>query len=205
MPGRPLTRQLDELHAHAPNDWDPPTDRRDTPETYRPELIAELITLARNGWTPAEIANHWAVAVEELLTWRDAHPAFEAALARARDAAQAWWETKARVAMATRDNKFPAGAWAMVMRARFAEYREKVEVQHTIDITKRLVILDLREGQRAGPLSEQSVEGAKPLIEHGPARLVASQTGESGTQLDLTGSRDGQAAGSDVDGSGPGE
>jgi hypothetical protein len=67
--------------------------------------------------------------------------------------------------MATKDNKFPAGAWAMVMRGRFPEYREKLEVQHNIDVTNRLVVI-----QRRAPLSP-----GEDVIE-GEARLTAVGT-----------------------------
>jgi len=171
--GRKHNRALEAAREDGGERWQPETERRTEPETYRPELCDEVVELGALGMTPQEIAHHWAQSVEVLREWGEAHKAFDAALARARSAAQAWWETQARKAVATRDNKFPAGAWAQVMRARFAEYRERVEVNHNIDITKRLVIVDL-----TGLPSEQVARGANALQSQQTVRLAQGHTVE---------------------------
>jgi hypothetical protein len=95
--------------------------------------------------------------------------------------------------MAYQDNKFPAGAWSQAMSAMFPGYDKKDRVGITFDITRNLIMMDLRTAE---PLSEQTVGDPNPLIEHGPARLVASQTGESGLDLDLSAPAAAQANGS---------
>jgi hypothetical protein len=151
-----------------------PSERRTSPvDAYTPDLIDEALDLANCGLSEVEIAAHWAIDIDTLRQWEEAHTDFEAALSRARSAAEAWWEEKARRALELRDNRFPAGAWAMVMKARFPNYRERVEVNHRIDITKRLVLVDLRT---PGLLGEQGVDGASPLIESEVVRLDAGLT-----------------------------
>lgn len=203
MAGRRAFKEERERHLEAigQKPLPLPSERRQRPISFTDDLPDEAADLGASGLSDTEIAAHWAIDMQTLNAWREAHPALDEAMSRARTAAEAWWEEKARRALELRDNRFPAGAWAMVMKARFPNYRERVEISGSIDVTRRLVILDLR----AGPLSEQSLEGAKPLIEHGPARLVASQTGESGTQLDLSTSPTDQADGCSEGGSGQDE
>jgi hypothetical protein len=165
MPGQSHNKAHQIIADRLEQSITPPTARRSEPILYSEGLLVEIIDLARMGFTPAEIADHWSVPVERLMDWARDIPAFAEAIARARTSCQAWWERAARVAMATKDNKFPAGAWAMVMRGRFPEYREKLEVQHNIDVTNRLVVI-----QRRAPLSP-----GEDVIE-GEARLTAVGT-----------------------------
>ncbi|MHB8284810.1 MAG: hypothetical protein ACYDD1_09065 [Caulobacteraceae bacterium] len=105
------------------------------------------------------------MAVGTLSEWCQAHPSFRAALARADTQSLAWWEERARVALETGDNKFAAGAWAQVMRARWPSYRDKLEVRQTIDITSRLVMVDLRSPELATAAHQASTVDQAPALE----------------------------------------
>lgn len=154
-----------------------PSERRSRPATYEPDLCDEAVDLAASaGLSTTEIAAHWAISHETLMEWANTHPELADALSRARTAAEAWWEEKARRALELRDNRFPAGAWAMVMKARFPGYADRVEVSHKIDVTSKLVLIDLRA---AGLPGEQMVPGANPLIEGQVVGLAGSLTGDS--------------------------
>lgn len=149
-----------------------PTDPRTDPVGYTDDLPAECVLLGAQGLSEAQIAAHWAVDVEAVREWGKAHPALKAALSRARTASLAWWEEKARRAIVTGDNRFPAGAWAQVMRARFADYADHQTISVQLDLGK-LVRIDLTP---PGLPSQQTVAEPNALIEHGPARLVEGLT-----------------------------
>lgn len=166
MAGQPLKRAHELIADQLLEDITPPTARRSEPESYSEDLIGEMIEMARRGFTPAEIADHWAISLKTLQTWVRDYPAFGEAMERARTSAQAWWEGAARKAMATKDNRFPAGAWAMVMRGRYPEYREKVEVNAHVDLGALVVIqrpLPAEAGRREPlQLGESATELAHP-------------------------------------------
>ena len=148
-----------------------PSERRSEPIPYTPDLDAEALDLAACGLSETEIAAHWAIDAQTMSAWREGHPSFGATMSRARVAAEAWWEEKARRALELRDNRFPAGAWAMVMKARFSSYREQATVNFNIDLG-RLVMLDLRPELP----SEQGADGPSPLIEGQTVGLGGSRT-----------------------------
>lgn len=130
-----------------------PTDPRVDPAAYDNTIPTECLALAACGLSDVEIAAHLAISIERLEEWAEAHPALADVLSRARTAAEAWWEEKARRAVITGDNRFPAATWVAIMRARFARYRERVEINHRIDL-RQLVMVDLRD---PGLLGEQGV------------------------------------------------
>lgn len=149
-----------------------PTEARSDPIPYSDDLPDEAVQLGCQGLSEAQIAAHWAIDLETLNEWREGHQPLKAALSRARTAALAWWEERARRAIVTGDNRFPAGAWAQVVKARFSDYADKPGVSITVDLG-RLVIIDKRE---PGLPDRQMVGSANLLIEHGPARLAEGLT-----------------------------
>lgn len=161
---------------------DLPTEPRTEPASYDDHIPAEVIALGAQGLSEAQIAAHLAIDVEQLREWGNAHVALKAALSRARTAMRAWWEEKARRAIVTGDNRFPAGAWSQVMRARFSEYDDKQGVSITLDLSSLVVVT--RPATPDLP-SQQMVSDAKPLIEGVAVRLPASPTAsdDPGTQL----------------------
>jgi hypothetical protein len=153
-----------------------PSPRREQPIPYSDDLPDEAVDLGACGLSDMEIAAHWSIDFETLKGWAEAHNALKDALSRARTAAQGWWEEKARRALELRDNRFPAGAWAMVVKARFGEYRDRVEINGSIDLVHKLVRIEVARPELLG---EQMSADAKPLIEGESVRLPASQTVES--------------------------
>jgi len=156
-----------------------PTDRRTEPAEYTDDLPAEVIALGTNGLTDTQIADHLALSADALASMAKAHSPLADALSRARTAAQAWWEEQARRALITENNRFPAGAWAQVMKARFGGYDDRPTV--TIDLGSLVVI---QRGQPE-PLGERAAHGAKPLIDGHAVRLGDSLTGEGTGQSNL--------------------
>lgn len=154
MPGSPIRRArreaarlaaLENPEALKPDAF--PSKQRQTPEAYGSHLDAEIVELGRTGISLAEIASHWAVSSATLEKWAADNESFREALAVARTASQAWWEGKAHEAMLLDNNRFPAAAWAQIMRARFPEYREKDGQNRGAsgDLLARLVIVDLTD------------------------------------------------------------
>lgn len=153
-----------------------PSPRRTAPIEYTDDLPDEAVELGAQGLSDTEIAAHWSIDTDTLREWANGHGELKGALSRARASAEAWWEEKARRALELRDNRFPAGAWAMVMKARFPNYRERLEVNGGIDVTHRLVLVDARG---PGLVDNQTVTGAKPLKRNKVTQPAASLTGKN--------------------------
>jgi hypothetical protein len=153
-----------------------PTEPRLEAIAYSDDLPAEAEALGRHGLSEVETASHWGISASTLGEWADGHVELAQALMRARTHEEAWWEEQIRRAIVLNNNRFPAGAWAIVMRSRFNRYRERVDHTLTVDFTKRLVLVDARSADLP---SQQTVEGAKPLTSQDSTRLAASQTGGS--------------------------
>ncbi len=186
MAGSPLKRarreerHADQLATYETVKRQPLPEPRTTPATYHPDLIGELLTLGANGYSSTEIAAHWAISEQTLEEWGGAHPELATALNHARTREKAWWFSRARLAIATDNNRFPAGAWSHVMRARFPdEYGDKGPTI-TLDLGSLVVI------QRAEPLGERAAIDAKPLIEGRSVRLAPSLTGEGTPESSLS-------------------
>lgn len=178
MAGSPLRRarrQLREAEQLADVQASRPTlpQPRQTPAQYEPALLDELMTLANQGYATAEIAAHWAISEETLDGWAKTHSELAEALSRARVREKAWWLTKAREAIRDDNNRFPAGAWSHIMRARFPEYDDKRGVTVNVDLSA-LVRVAIPE-----PLQERVSDAGKALIEHEPVGLSQSLTGTS--------------------------
>jgi len=187
MAGTPLKRlrreqrEADQLATY-------PTTRRATlpaprtePAEYTPDLIPELLALASEGYSATEVAAHWAISEETLKAWGEAHSELGTALNHARTREKAWWTSRARQAISTDNNRFPAGAWSHVMRARFPEYDDKSGLSVTIDLGALVTI----HRSQPEPLGERAADGAKPLIEGRSVRLDHSLTGEPAGETNL--------------------
>lgn len=187
MAGTPLKRarreerQADQLATYETVKRPPLPEPRDTPAEYSPDLIPELMALASEGYSSTEIAAHWAISEEEMTEWEKAHSDFATALNHARAREKAWWLSRARLAIKNDNNRFPAGAWSHVMRARFPEYDDKSGLGALLDLGA-LVIIQRRQPE---PLGERAAHDAKPLIEGRSVRLDDSLTGEGRGQTNL--------------------
>ena len=83
MTGRPQARAHQEIAASLLVSITPPTDRRDAPVDYGPELLEEMIALARMGYSGAEIADHWSISQDTMALWVRSKPEFAETYARA--------------------------------------------------------------------------------------------------------------------------
>ena len=174
-----------------------PTEPREQPIGYTDDLPAECVQLGAQGLSEAQIAAHWAIDVETLRAWGDAYPPMKAALSRARTAMRSWWEEKARRAIVTGDNRFPAGAWSQVMRARFSEYDDKPQGL-VIDLSGLVVVHAATPGLPA----QQGVIDAKPLNTPKTIRLAPRLTASD--EVDAS-SPEGSGGGAGSSSAGPDE
>ncbi|GEM_PF-5338447 len=179
MAGSPLKRarreqrEADQLATFETTRRNPLPAPHDTPADYAPSLIDELLALSDEGYSLAEIAAHWSTSEETIEQWRKAHLEFDEALNRARAREKAWWLARARKAIRDDNNRFPAGAWSHVMRARFPEYADQKGVTVNLNLSD-LVVINRR--QPPEPLHERVAESDKPLIEWRTVRLAHSLT-----------------------------
>ncbi|WGM47663.1 hypothetical protein KOAAANKH_02545 [Brevundimonas sp. NIBR10] len=192
MAGTPLKRaraaerQADQLATYETVKRAPLPAPHTTPAEYGPERIPELLALASEGYDLAEIAAHWSISEDEVKAWGKACSAFQTALSHARAREKAWWSSRARLAIRDDNNRFPAGAWSHVMRARFPEYDDKQGVTVNIDLGSLVVVrLDAPE-----PLGERVPQPANPLIEGECVRLMPSPTVEGSPETDLSDASD---------------
>lgn len=163
-----------------------PTEKRSEPIPYSDDLPAECVELGRQGLSEAQIAAHWAIDIETMREWGDQYPALKAALSRARTAMRAWWEEKARSAIVKGDNRFPAGAWSQVMRARFSEYDDKQLAPVVIDLRQ---LVQIRLPDPAGLPVEQRAARPIPLEGHATVRLAPGLTASDGSKPALSRAR----------------
>lgn len=179
MAGTPLKRarkeqrEADQLATYETTKRQPLPDPHEQPAEYSPDLIPELLTLANEGYALTEIAAHWSVSEEALEEWRKAHSEFAAALNHARAREKAWWLSRARLAIRNDNNKFPAGAWSHVMRARFPEYADHSGVTVNVNLNDLVVI---QRRQPPEPLQERVAGQDNALIEGRVVRLPHSPT-----------------------------
>jgi hypothetical protein len=101
------------------------------PSTYDQEHIGRVLELAAEGKSLVQIAAIIGVPRSTMQSWGDAHPEFSAALSRAKELEQAWWEEIGQ--RGVHADKFNSKVWETSMRARFRdEYTERKEVSATI-------------------------------------------------------------------------
>jgi transposase-like protein len=97
------------------------------PSLYRPEYCEQVIELGREGHSYTAIAALLDVDKQTMLGWRDAHEDFSAALTRAKQLEQLWWEEAGRRALYA--DKFQSVVWKTSMAARFRDdYTERKEM-----------------------------------------------------------------------------
>ena len=96
------------------------------PTKYKPEFCERVIKLGKEGKSPAQIACNLEIGRASLHDWAEAHPDFSAALTRAKDEEQNWWENKGQSSLSA--DRFQAAVWKKSMEARFRDdYTERKE------------------------------------------------------------------------------
>ncbi|MGD0252390.1 MAG: hypothetical protein ABSC01_06795 [Verrucomicrobiota bacterium] len=129
------------------------------PTLYKPEYCERVIELGRQGQSLHQMSADLDVSFVTLTAWRDKYPEFQAAITRARELSQAWWEDLGQKGCTDRD--FNAQAYRLQMINRFPDsWRDKTDLAHsgllnTNTPVERMSADDVRaELQRRGALDE---------------------------------------------------
>ena len=97
------------------------------PSAYDLAYCEQVIALAKEGKSKAQMAAHFDVSRQTIDNWAAAHPEFLEALSRADAHCQAWWEDQGMVGM--RSPGFNAAVWTKSVQARFRDdYTERKEL-----------------------------------------------------------------------------
>ena len=97
------------------------------PTKYKPEFCDLVIEVGSEGGWLSEMAEACDVHRSTFAEWEAAQPEFSAALTRAKQKAQAWFEREGRKGLTA--DKFNAALWQKQMSARHREeYTERREV-----------------------------------------------------------------------------
>lgn len=113
----------------------PPPKKTGRPTVYRADMCERAVALGRLGMSKAQIAADFGVDRSTIDAWCKEKPGFSGAIARARDAALAWWEHKgmSRLVENHQGPKLNSQVWSRSMAARFPDdYRERQETTHEI-------------------------------------------------------------------------
>ena len=110
------------------------------PTKYKPEFCDLVVEVGKKGGWICEMAEACDVHRSTFPEWEKEHPAFSAAFMRAKQKAQAWFETKGRTGLEA--DKFNSALWAKQMSARHREeYTERREVDSTHNLSDPLTDL----------------------------------------------------------------
>lgn len=102
------------------------------PSKYDEAICQRVIDLGKEGKSLTQIAVALNVPKSTLQSWADQHIEFSAALTRAKQCEQAWWENAGQEGL--RADKFNSAVWAKSMSARFREdYTERRELAGVAD------------------------------------------------------------------------
>lgn len=120
------------------------------PTTYDPAYCERVIELGMEGKSEVQIAVALGVPRANLHYWKNEHPEFLAALTRAKECEQAWWEDKGMSGLDA--DKFNSAVWSKSMSARFRdEYTERRETKHDLGTGVDALLKSIAEnGTRAG-------------------------------------------------------
>lgn len=106
-----------------------PQDKRPIgrPSLYKPEFCEQVIALGSEGHSLTATAALLGFPKATLQGWAQTHEDFAAALTRAMELSQLWWEEQGRRALYS--DKFQSVVWKTSMAARFREdYTERKEM-----------------------------------------------------------------------------
>ena len=96
------------------------------PSTYDAAYCEQVIECGRNGYSIVQISAEIDVPRATMTRWADEHPEFRAALTRAKELEQAWWERRGVDALD--QPVFQSQVWKTSMQARFRnDYTERRE------------------------------------------------------------------------------
>ena len=99
------------------------------PSKYKPKFCKVVEEVGAEGGWVSEMAEACDVHRSTFDEWCKHHPEFSAALMRAKQKAQAWFEAEGRKGL--KEDRFNSSLWAKQMSARHrAEYSERSQVDH---------------------------------------------------------------------------
>lgn len=90
------------------------------PTNYRPAICSRVICFGKLGFSRCQIAAELNICWKLLQDWEKAHPEFLAAMIRARELSQAWWEKAGQKGIKTTKN-FNANAYRLQVINRFPQ------------------------------------------------------------------------------------
>jgi len=101
------------------------------PTSYKPEFCERVIELGKQGYSPSQIASDLEIGRASLHDWGKKYIDFSAALTRAKNEEQAYWEKTGHDSL--KADKFQAQVWKKSMEARFRDdYTERQHVEHKV-------------------------------------------------------------------------
>jgi hypothetical protein len=126
------------------------------PLSYHPSLCQHALALGQRGKSWAHIARAFGVSRKTINEWEGLYPEFGDALARARAAAQAWWEDHGQRNL--KADRYQTRIWERSMMARFPDdYMERRESTVTFDLGRAIEALH-------GPDTARDVTPSVPRV-----------------------------------------
>lgn len=104
------------------------------PTDYKPEYCEKVIKLLNKGYSIAELARYFKVAIQTIYNWQDKHPEFLEAIKKGVGFSQGWWEKHGRQNIHNKD--FNSTLWYMNMKNRFG-WKDKAETTHNVKVTEQ--------------------------------------------------------------------
>jgi hypothetical protein len=89
------------------------------PTLYDPAYCERVIEMGRQGKSLVQISVSLGVVRQTVRNWADEHPEFLAALTRAREESQAWWENMGQEGLVMQG--FNASLWGKNVSCRFPD------------------------------------------------------------------------------------
>lgn len=124
------------------------------PTKYDPKFCDRVIEMGKYGASKAEMALTLDVALSSFKLWEQQHEEFSAAVKKATELSQGWWERVGRQATIGEVEGFNATSFIFNMKNRFKEdWRDKVETDNKHDVSdpmKELLGYVAGNGKRVG-------------------------------------------------------
>lgn len=139
----------------------PPATRVGRRKTYSTALCKRALALGAVGHSWAGIARDFGISRATLNEWERQFPEFSDALARARAAAQSWWEDKTRTNLESKH--FQAQGAKLIMSAQFDDYREVAKGSQPNGLDLSELVGAISQGITAATLQHQDGDRAKVI------------------------------------------
>jgi hypothetical protein len=139
---------------------------------YESGICEQVLKLAADGCSKAEIAAKLGVGRKTLYAWAAAHPEFGEAMKRAKDLEYAWWLKTGREGQFIKG--WNAASWALQMRNRFGKrFRDGATAARHSEEPK--------DGTNAAELRGEMERKLSRIADAGPKEDVPCQPDATGT------------------------